>query len=201
MAAVEYNVYNEKTMSIVVNGEPETDQAEQFLKDKLCEQGLKGASVPTSSIARTDATPSNFPRVSFSDAPSFPRPSAVVEVYAEWAGRCNSCPPRALKRLKLEKDYDPAVFVMLHCKAEEHEMLEEYRGKSMPHASRLSQRREEGDRERRQHAPHRKIHRGLHPKRPGGGRPGGEPPVPSPEGRTGGGGGARAQEELLAAAA
>ena len=48
MAAVEYNVYNEKTMSIVVNGEPETDQAEQFLKDKLCEQGLKGASVPTS---------------------------------------------------------------------------------------------------------------------------------------------------------
>ena len=132
MAAVEYNVYNEKTMSIVVNGEPETDQAEQFLKDKLCEQGLKGASVPTSSIARTDAIPWNFPRVSFSDAPSFPRPSAVVEVYAEWAGRCNSLLP-LLKRLKLEKDYDPAVFVMLHCKAEEHEMLEEYRGMSMPH--------------------------------------------------------------------
>lgn len=56
MAAVEYNVYDEKTMSIMVNGEPGTDQAAQFLKDKLCEQGLKGASVPTSSIARTDSS-------------------------------------------------------------------------------------------------------------------------------------------------
>jgi thiol-disulfide isomerase/thioredoxin len=76
--------------------------------------------------------PFEFPTHSFSDAPSFPRPSAVVEVYAEWAGRCNSLLP-LLKRLKLEKDYDQAVFVMLHCKAEEHEMLEEYRGMSMPH--------------------------------------------------------------------
>ena len=56
MAAVEYNVYDEKTMSIMVNGEPGTDQAAQFLKDKLCEQGLKGASVPTSSTARTDSS-------------------------------------------------------------------------------------------------------------------------------------------------
>lgn len=56
MAAVEFNVYDEKTMSIMVNGEPGTDQAAQFLKDKLCEQGLKGASVPTSSIARTDSS-------------------------------------------------------------------------------------------------------------------------------------------------
>ena len=78
MAAVEYNVYEEKTMSIMVNGEPGTDQAAQFLKDKLCEQGLKGASVPTSSIARTDSfIPSNFPRVPFlTRPPSRARPQS-----------------------------------------------------------------------------------------------------------------------------
>ena len=34
----EENVYNEKLMDIVVGGE----EAETFVKDKLCEQGLKG---------------------------------------------------------------------------------------------------------------------------------------------------------------
>ena len=57
---------------------------------------------------------------------------AVVEVYAEWAGRCQSVLP-LMKRLKLEKDYEPSCFVMLHCMAESHELLEEFRGKSMPH--------------------------------------------------------------------
>ena len=42
MAAVERNVYDEKTMSILVTGEEGTDEAETFLQDKLCEQGLKG---------------------------------------------------------------------------------------------------------------------------------------------------------------
>ena len=42
MAAVERNVYDERTMSILVTGEPGTDEAETFLQDKLCEQGLKG---------------------------------------------------------------------------------------------------------------------------------------------------------------
>lgn len=32
------NEYNSRLMSIVVSGE----EAEKFLKDKLCEQGLKG---------------------------------------------------------------------------------------------------------------------------------------------------------------
>jgi|TARA_B100001142_G_scaffold108279_1_gene110216 hypothetical protein len=56
----------------------------------------------------------------------------VIEVYAEWAGRCNSVIP-LLKRLKLEKDYTQDCMVVLHCKAESHELLEEYRGRSMPH--------------------------------------------------------------------
>jgi len=38
-----------------------------------------------------------------------------------------------MKRLKLEKDYEQACFVMLHCCAESHPLLEEFRGKSMPH--------------------------------------------------------------------
>ena len=42
MAAVERNVYDERTMSILVTGEEGTDEAETFLQDKLCEQGLKG---------------------------------------------------------------------------------------------------------------------------------------------------------------
>ena len=42
MATVERNVYDEKTMSVLVTGEPGTDEAETFLQDKLCEQGLKG---------------------------------------------------------------------------------------------------------------------------------------------------------------
>ena len=56
----------------------------------------------------------------------------MIEVYAEWAGRCNSVIP-LLKRLKLEKDYTQDCMVVLHCKAESHELLEEYRGRSMPH--------------------------------------------------------------------
>lgn len=64
--------------------------------------------------------------------PPFPSVLAVVEVYAEWAGRCQSVLP-LMKRLKLEKDYEPSCFVMLHCVAESHELLEEFRGKSMPH--------------------------------------------------------------------
>ena len=43
MATVERNVYDERTMSVFVTGEPGTDEAETFLQDKLCEQGLKGA--------------------------------------------------------------------------------------------------------------------------------------------------------------
>ena len=35
------NEYNDKFMSIAVSGE----EAETFVKDKLCEQGLKGESV------------------------------------------------------------------------------------------------------------------------------------------------------------
>lgn len=35
-------MYDEKTMSVLVTGEPGTDEAETFLQDKLCEQGLKG---------------------------------------------------------------------------------------------------------------------------------------------------------------
>ena len=38
--------------------------------------------------------------------PPFPSALAVVEVYAEWAGRCQSVLP-LMKRLKLEKDYEP----------------------------------------------------------------------------------------------
>ena len=53
-------------------------------------------------------------------------------MYAEWAGRCQSVLP-LMKRLKLEKNYEPSCFVMLHCMAESHELLEEFRGKSMPH--------------------------------------------------------------------
>ena len=57
---------------------------------------------------------------------------AVVEVYAEWAGRCESVLP-LMKRLKLEKEYDPEPVFVAHCVAESHELLEEFRGKSMPH--------------------------------------------------------------------
>jgi len=42
MAAVERNVYDERTMSVLVTGEEGTNEAETFLQDKLCEQGLKG---------------------------------------------------------------------------------------------------------------------------------------------------------------
>ena len=38
-----------------------------------------------------------------------------------------------MKRLKLEKDYEPGCFVMLHCMAESHALLEEFRGKSLPY--------------------------------------------------------------------
>lgn len=41
-AVVERNVYDKATMSIAVSGETDAE-ADAFLKDKLCEQGLKGA--------------------------------------------------------------------------------------------------------------------------------------------------------------
>jgi len=56
----------------------------------------------------------------------------VIEVYAGWAGRCNSVLP-LLKRLKTEKDYEETCFVMLHCQAESHELLAEYVNLSIPH--------------------------------------------------------------------
>ena len=56
----------------------------------------------------------------------------MIEVYAGWAGRCNSVLP-LLKRLKTEKDYEETCFVMLHCQAESHEILSEFNQKSMPH--------------------------------------------------------------------
>ena len=43
MAEVVHNAYDAETMSITVSGEPGTDEAETFLRDKLCEQGLKSA--------------------------------------------------------------------------------------------------------------------------------------------------------------
>mmetsp|Transcript_19454 Transcript_19454/g.48653 ORF Transcript_19454/g.48653 Transcript_19454/m.48653 type:complete len:157 (+) Transcript_19454:229-699(+) len=92
-AAVEANCYDARTMSYMVGGE----EADTFLREKLCEQGLK-----------------------------------VIEVYAEWAGRCSSVLP-LLKRLKTEKDLEESCFGMLHCKAESHPMLAEFNGMSMPH--------------------------------------------------------------------
>ena len=56
----------------------------------------------------------------------------MIEVYAGWAGRCNSI-LALLKRLKVEKDFEESCFVMLHCQAESHELLSEYTGMSMPH--------------------------------------------------------------------
>lgn len=41
-AVVERNVYEKASMSIAVSGETDAE-ADTFLKDKLCEQGLKGA--------------------------------------------------------------------------------------------------------------------------------------------------------------
>ena len=38
-----------------------------------------------------------------------------------------------MRRLKFERDFDQECFTMLHCMAERHEMLSEYRAKSMPH--------------------------------------------------------------------
>jgi thiol-disulfide isomerase/thioredoxin len=136
MAAVERNVYDDRTMSILVTGEEGTNEAETFLQDKLCEQGLKG----TRDVRRhDDRNTQNLAARGFSchppsDASSqlSPFSKPVIEVYAEWAGRCQSVLP-LMKRLKLEKDYEPSCFVMLHCKAEAHELLVEFRGKSMPH--------------------------------------------------------------------
>ena len=56
----------------------------------------------------------------------------MVEVYSEWAGKCEATSP-LLRQLKAEKEYDPSVFVALSCCAESHEMLEEFRGQSLPH--------------------------------------------------------------------
>lgn len=56
----------------------------------------------------------------------------MIEVYAGWAGRCNSVLP-LLKRLKNEKDFEEACFVMMHCQSDSLELLAEYRNKSMPH--------------------------------------------------------------------
>ena len=56
----------------------------------------------------------------------------MVEVYSEWTGKCEATSP-LLRQLKAEKEYDPSVFVALSCCAESHEMLEEFRGQSLPH--------------------------------------------------------------------
>ena len=56
----------------------------------------------------------------------------MIEVYSEWAGKCEATSP-LLRQLKAEKEYDPSVFVALSCCAESHEMLEEFRGQSLPH--------------------------------------------------------------------
>jgi hypothetical protein len=70
MAAVERNVYDEKTMSILVTGEEGTDEAETFLQDKLCEQeryARRGRPLSTRETSiRTRAS-------SFSSAPRAPR--------------------------------------------------------------------------------------------------------------------------------
>ncbi|ACO64533.1 dynein 16 kDa light chain, flagellar outer arm [Micromonas commoda] len=95
-AVVERNVYEKASMSIAVSGETDAE-ADTFLKDKLCEQGLK-----------------------------------VIEVYAEWGGRCEPLVP-VLKRIQKEAEYAQNCAVVLHCKAESHDLLAEYRGKSMPH--------------------------------------------------------------------
>ena len=58
--------------------------------------------------------------------------SAVIEVYAEWGGRCEPLVP-VLKRIQKEAEYAQNCAVVLHCKAESHDLLAEYRGKSMPH--------------------------------------------------------------------
>ena len=57
---------------------------------------------------------------------------AVIEVYAEWGGRCEPLVP-VLKRIQKEAEYAQNCAVVLHCKAESHDLLAEYRGKSMPH--------------------------------------------------------------------
>jgi len=44
---VEHCVYDSKTMSTVVDG----DDADSFLRDKLCEQGLKGECAPSTAAA------------------------------------------------------------------------------------------------------------------------------------------------------
>ena len=56
----------------------------------------------------------------------------VIEVYAEWGGRCEPLVP-VLKRIQKEAEYAQNCAVVLHCKAESHDLLAEYRGKSMPH--------------------------------------------------------------------
>ena len=57
---------------------------------------------------------------------------AVIEVYAEWGGRCEPLLP-VLKRIQKEAEHAENCAVVLHCKAESHELLADYRGKSMPH--------------------------------------------------------------------
>ena len=56
----------------------------------------------------------------------------VIEVYAEWGGRCEPLLP-VLKRIQKEAEHAENCAVVLHCKAESHELLADYRGKSMPH--------------------------------------------------------------------
>ena len=72
------------------------------------------------------------PSPSFIFTPPSIFPAAVIEVYADWVGPCKSCIP-LLKRLKLEKEPEPSCFVALMCKAEDHELLADFNGMSMPH--------------------------------------------------------------------
>lgn len=141
-AVVERNVYDKATMSIAVSGETDAE-ADAFLKDKLCEQGLKGA--PRSRVSpfhsfepgpRRPDTPSHASshgaiahKLTISSlVPSW----TVIEVYAEWGGRCEPLLP-VLKRIQKEAEHAENCAVVLHCKAESHELLADYRGKSMPH--------------------------------------------------------------------
>ena len=109
-AVVERNVYEKASMSIAVSGETDAE-ADTFLKDKLCEQGLRGARHdpksprlgghpfepnPERLIAPSPSSPRIPPRspTTFQlTRDSISNTDAVIEVYAKWGGRCEPlCP-------------------------------------------------------------------------------------------------------------
>ena len=76
--------------------------------------------------------PSTAPSLTNVHIISFVPSWTVIEVYAEWGGRCEPLLP-VLKRIQKEAEHAENCAVVLHCKAESHELLADYRGKSMPH--------------------------------------------------------------------